>query len=416
MAYLPQTQRMQGSGAAGTVGYQEMLERQRGKYTPPGGAELAFNPSIANLDGRFAQQFGTQGDAAQQRQAQEMSAALAQGAQSQAAQAGQVNQGLSMETRGRQMGNIDALAATARGAGPSPAQEQMRAQNERNLLQQASAMHSVRGGNVGAQQRALADQGAQMQLQTAQQAGALQAQERLNAQQALSQALAAGRGQDLQQADMSQQVNLANAGFGQQTNLQNAQLAQQLGLANAGFQQQANQANQAASLQQQQMNDQMTQYYLNLGFNYEQAQRQAQMDLARLQSEVGLGQMSSSGQRDAAIMNTIAQGAVAAGSIVAGASDKRVKKDIKGGDEQAERLADSLSAYEYEYKDPKKHGQGKYLGVMAQDLERGGFETTDVGGVKMVDHWRGLSAALAMGANQHKRLRKIEAALESRAA
>lgn len=92
------------------------------------------------------------------------------------------------------------------------------------------------------------------------------------------------------------------------------------------------------------------------------------------------------------------------------ASDKRLKKDIVSGDDDAEELLRGLKAYRYRYKD-EKHGEGEFTGPMAQDLEktragRGAVIDTPEG--KMV-HGARLSLALAAAAgNLDKRLRKVE--------
>jgi hypothetical protein len=54
-------------------------------------------------------------------------------------------------------------------------------------------------------------------------------------------------------------------------------------------------------------------------------------------------------------------------------SDRRLKTDIEDGTDVAERAVESLRPYSFKYRDTK-HGKGKQLGVMAQDLERAGLK------------------------------------------
>lgn len=66
----------------------------------------------------------------------------------------------------------------------------------------------------------------------------------------------------------------------------------------------------------------------------------------------------------------LAQGLFQAGATM---SDERIKKDVKDADSEANRAMDGLKAYMFRYKD-KKYGEGKQLGIMAQDLERAGLK------------------------------------------
>lgn len=63
---------------------------------------------------------------------------------------------------------------------------------------------------------------------------------------------------------------------------------------------------------------------------------------------------------------------------MASMSDRNVKHDIADGDADARKLREGLKAYTYKYND-EKHGEGKRIGIMAQDLQAAGsksvFET-----------------------------------------
>ena len=93
-------------------------------------------------------------------------------------------------------------------------------------------------------------------------------------------------------------------------------------------------------------------------------------------------------------------------------SDRRLKKDIEPGDEDAEKFLKALKSYRFKYKAPKEWGEGKRLGIMAQDLEKSGLgkqAVIDTPAGKVI-HSGGLATALAATLpTLHKRLEKLEA-------
>lgn len=90
-------------------------------------------------------------------------------------------------------------------------------------------------------------------------------------------------------------------------------------------------------------------------------------------------------------------------------SDERLKTNVKDGGEAARAALEKLSAYEFNYKD-EKHGKGKQVGVMAQDLERAGLGHTiiDEPDGKAVHGAKAATTALALIAHMNKRLKKVE--------
>ncbi len=91
-------------------------------------------------------------------------------------------------------------------------------------------------------------------------------------------------------------------------------------------------------------------------------------------------------------------------------SDRRLKTNIKDGSAAATKLLDGLSAHLYDYKDPR-HGKGKQLGLMAQDIEKAGLKSAviDTPAGKVV---HGAKLALGIAATLpglHKRIRELEA-------
>jgi len=94
-------------------------------------------------------------------------------------------------------------------------------------------------------------------------------------------------------------------------------------------------------------------------------------------------------------------------------SDRRVKKNIRGGDHDASKALDGLRAYTYAYKN-RKHGDGKQLGVMAQDLERAGLgqAVIDTPDGKAVHVGKLAGANTAMLAALGRRVAKLEGGKE----
>jgi len=96
---------------------------------------------------------------------------------------------------------------------------------------------------------------------------------------------------------------------------------------------------------------------------------------------------------------------------IAAASDRRLKKDIEDGDADSAKVLKGLKSYSFKYKDGKL-GEGKRVGIMAQDLERAGLKhaVIDTPRGKMV-HGAHLATSLAaMMPGIAKRLDKLEGA------
>lgn len=87
-------------------------------------------------------------------------------------------------------------------------------------------------------------------------------------------------------------------------------------------------------------------------------------------------------------------------------SDEDLKENIEEFD--AGDFLDSLTGYKYTYKD-KKHGEGKQVGVMAQDLEKEAPQmVVDTPEGKMVDPSKSTGPMFAALANLNERLKKVE--------
>jgi hypothetical protein len=103
--------------------------------------------------------------------------------------------------------------------------------------------------------------------------------------------------------------------------------------------------------------------------------------------------------------------AIQAGATAAAAiwSDRRLKTDVKDGDESADKMLNALRSFTYRYKD-ERHGVGERTGVMAQDLERAGIKhaVIDTPGGKMVHGGHLATANTSMLVALRKRVEKIE--------
>lgn len=325
------------------------------------------------------------------------------------AQAGQVGINMSPQDqfRAQQMALGNQLALQAAGQGPSAAQAQLQAGSEQNLANALAQAATYRGGNAAAGFRQAAMQRAQITQGTANQAAQLRAQEQLSAQQQLGGVLAQGRATDAdlatQQAGLTQQTNLANAGFQQQGVLQNNANQQQTNLANLG-----------AGVQQQQNIDAQIQALMQTGMTLDQARQAAQIQ--QQQFNAGLLAQQEAARNGIAVQNN-ASAAQAGGAFISAlgtaaiaASDMNVKKNIEDGSKDTRSFLEAISPKKYEYTEDK-YGQGKYLGFLAQDMEKskmGKEMVMEVGGVKHIDTWKALSAALASLADMHGRVKKLE--------
>jgi hypothetical protein len=256
----------------------------------------------------------------------------------------------------------------AAGQGPNPAADMLRAATDRNVAQTIAAMGSVRGGNLAANSMAAATAGAGMQQQAAQQAAAMQSQQQLDA--------------------MAAQGNLASTLAG----MSNAREMGMLGMGQDALQ-------------------------------FQTGQGQAwEIEAARLRAE-------ADNARKNRIMQGLQMGATIGGDVLGGVlSDERMKENVGPATSLASRLAafeeadDSaaetfagLDDVEWDYTDEGKKrggGEGRHVGVMAQQLERsskrGREAVQEVDGAKRIDGARGLSLALAAGASHERRLRALE--------
>lgn len=177
---------------------------------------------------------------------------------------------------------------------------------------------------------------------------------------------------------------------------------QQMGMYNAGNQQAASQ--------------------FNAGQNgaLAQALLQAQLQNAQAQQQGSMAYQGDRTQRFGAMLGVPTTGervlgaAQGAASMAAMASDERAKESIEHGGNEADEFMRAITPQTWEYKaehrDRPEAGHGRFLGVMAQDLERtkaGKAAVTDTPKGKVVDFGRLGSILTASVARLNERLDAI---------
>lgn len=279
---------------------------------------------------------------------------IAQGLQTNrtAPQVGMQNQFRDAQTQ--QLGQLQGLASgQQRTAGELAVQRQA----AQAAAQQQAMMRMSRGGDAALAQRRGAEQmaGIGINAQGAGQRAALEGQ--MAAQGLLTQASGQGRGQDTQ-------VDVANMD---------------------------------AKLKQMGMDDASRLAYL---------QQLTGMDAAQLQAYVAA--KTGQQQMQGALLGSLGQ----IGGQAAMMSDERVKTDIADARNEVDEMLDALLPKAYVYKDQSKHGVGRRVGIMAQDLRKskaGSDVTIDTPDGIGLDINKAISAALASVARLNKRLRAVEA-------
>jgi hypothetical protein len=170
-------------------------------------------------------------------------------------------------------------------------------------------------------------------------------------------------------------------------------------------------------------------YYQNQGQNDARQQGMLGLDLANAQAgqQGGIAyEQDRTNRFNAAAGQPTAGGRLLGGALglmeanmkagsAAAASDIRAKENIAPGGKEADAFMSSVSPSSWEYKAEHKGrpeaGAGRYLGVMAQDLERtpaGKAAVTDTANGKVVDFGKLGGIMTAALARLHERLGKVE--------
>lgn len=100
-----------------------------------------------------------------------------------------------------------------------------------------------------------------------------------------------------------------------------------------------------------------------------------------------------------------------AGKAMGSMSDERMKEGVHDAGSAIDRLLAGLDAKSYRYKEPDMDGEGRRVGVMAQDLEKSDLGSDLVRSTsrgKMVDYDRALPLLLAASARLNDRLDALE--------
>lgn len=450
----------QGAMLQGLGGYASDYGQQAAKGMNAGAAAISKSSAgMLSQGGSVDQRQGYQLDFGQQ-------AGLLGGSLGYADQLGSMQQGPSgaqamlQSGANQSMAQSLALARSGRGFGGSAAGQ------AQALSQNAQTMQQV--GNQAALLRAQED--AQWRAQQAQNltqaAGIYQG---AGAQFGQQQALAAQNFQANQAQNDQFASQLYGLGLqGQQAAINAQGQAAQTGL--AGISQGANIYGQGSTLQQQGINQQGTmlgagaqaasQGNLN-AFGFNQAQNATDMSRENMISQdyatrkgISIAQQQVDNQKTGSYIGAIGTGL----GIAAMASDERVKKNIvpvgdfgstlSALDEQADpyginqgvlqrrsldtenpygygqappRILDRQNpytdlrpaqAYSYEYTDPEKFGQGRFVGPMAQDLEKSPATEsavfTDTDGVKKIDTSRLALVNTSAISEQQRRIDELE--------
>lgn len=290
--------------------------------------------------------------------------------------------------RARELALADQLGGVASGQQMGAGEMGVRRQMQQALAGLQAQQRMARGSNAATAARSAVRAGGDMGVNAA----GMSAQAALGDQQAargmLGQLLGQGRGADIGLAT-------TQAGLDQQRNLANAQMGLQAGMANQG-----------ANLQQQGLNNQWDLGLLGQLLGLDQAQLQAQLAATGMQQQFGnkpglLGDLLGVGGQ-------VGAAALSNPNLV---SDERKKKNVADGKDAVRGFLDSLAPKEFDYKAPKKHGEGRFLGVMAQDVERsrlGKEIVRDTPDGKALDGRKVLSALLASVADLHGRTKALE--------
>lgn len=274
--------------------------------------------------------------------------------------------------RQRQFELADRLGRVASGQEAGAGELAARRGTARAVATQAAMARGGQGQNAALAARQASRNTANLGLAGAGQAqeAALRDQERAN--QVLAGVLGQGRGQDIGMATSDAQL----------------QQARRMAQVQAELQQRGMNDAQIAQMMQQLFGMDTAEMNARLGL---EAQRQANNDSMTTRDWLQVG-----GQ---------------VGGLALMASDKRAKKNIRKADKEVKSLLDRLSPHSYDYKDTK-HGEGRHLGVMAQDLEKSPLGAAmveiDEDGVKKVNYGKGMSTIVAALAGLNRRMNKVE--------
>lgn len=332
-------------------------------------------------------------------------------------------------TTGQGLGFQAALAAKladqADGKGPSLASMQMQQGVAASLKAQQAAAASQRGRfNAALAMRGLGSQAADMQQQAAGQSAMLRMQEQMTARQQLAGLSSSMRGQELGEANLSQQAGMFGASEANKMSLANAGFGQQAGMFNADASNKASLANMEAELRSRGMNDEQIARMLGIQtqvgmFNEENARAYEDMRLREHNAYMDRDIQTSKDAKDRRAR--FWGGFLQAGGSMMQSSDERVKEDVKDGSDSLRKFYKAIGTHSYKYKDSHKDselgGRGTYVSPMAQELEKtdlGKSMVKDTADGKVVDYGKGFGAMLAGQAHLFREIETLKRALKGK--
>lgn len=331
--------------------------------------------------------------------------------------------GISLDPRLReaQMGALESISEMGE-TGFSQAEEAALRQARRGAAGEAQAKSaqlldefSRRGmGGSGAELAARLQAGQSSADRLSQEGDRLSQMSQERALNALSQQANLGsqiRGQEFgEQSDIARAqdaINQFNTANQQNVQSRNVNNTNQAGLRNLSEKQRIGETNTGLSNQQQQHNKELLQSRFNNQMALAGGKAGQWNQLAANQQQAAAN--------DAAMMGSIiGAGAGIAGAAIGGkgsgksTSDEKAKKDVKPFD--VDSFLESLSGVQFSYKEPEKHGEGKQVGVMAQDVEKEAPQLVeeDQEGTKVIDYNKAGGPIFASLAGIHERLKKLE--------
>jgi len=269
---------------------------------------------------------------------------------------------------------------------------QAKAEQE-SITQQAMQQGRSGSGVELAQQIAANQASAQRRSQAAQQMAGAAQNSKMAALQSKS-ALAGQQGQrGMQEASAKQ--NIAQFNALQRTGANQANLARRQQLSDIGAAQQRQMYGQLAGIEGQKFGEAM----------------QRAGGVASGMQNYGNALAQQSGMQAQAAQAQAAGNMALLGAGISAFSDKNVKKDIDNpSTKDIREMLDKIEAFTYKYKN-SEHGEGKQMGVMAQDLEKsklGKEFVKDTEQGKVVDYGKMASTMAASLADISKRLDKVE--------
>ena len=309
--------------------------------------------------------------------------------------------GADVNTKMNQKSFADILRQRATGQDDtSVAQKQLLAGRDDNIAAARAMAASQDGASPAMAMRSAQQQAGQANMDANRQAALLRAQEQQAASGQYQQQMATIGAQGLQQ----RQQDISQRGQDIGISTTNAQLSQD-----------AARQNLAATMTQRQMNDEMTQFFMNQGLTRDQAELEARNQQASLELQAAMSQQEAETTNRGAMLGLIGGALGGAGNLVSNwRSDINLKKNITNESKEIRAFLDSLKTYGWEYKN-KEDGVGKKYGVMAQDLEKSKVGKTmveDTPGGKSVSVVKSFGPILASLVELHKKQSEIDKKLK----